>query len=125
MHDHTAHHGPCRTANNLRTAFWLNLGFTVLEIIGGLLTNSVAILSDAVHDLGDSLSLGMAWYLQRMSGRARDTLTGFSRDAWQQIEVDSFDTEQASAIRAVLCRYLTTLLDRKLQLHDYLEELGR
>ena len=41
-----------RANNDLRLAFFLNLGFTVVEIAGGLWTNSTAILSDAVHDLG-------------------------------------------------------------------------
>jgi cobalt-zinc-cadmium efflux system protein len=53
-------------------AFFLNLGFAVVELIGGLATNSVAILSDALHDFGDSLSLGVAWALQKRSGRGRD-----------------------------------------------------
>lgn len=53
------------TVENIRIAFFLNLGFTILEIVGGLLTNSVAILSDSLHDLGDTLSLGAAWYLER------------------------------------------------------------
>lgn len=44
----------------------------MLEIIGGLLINSVAILSDALHDLGDSISLGLAWYLQGVSERDED-----------------------------------------------------
>jgi len=57
---------------DIKLAFFLNLGFTILEIVGGLLTNSVAILSDALHDLGDSLSLGIAWYLSRYSERERD-----------------------------------------------------
>jgi cobalt-zinc-cadmium efflux system protein len=57
----------------LGVAFALNLAFTIIEIIGGLLTNSVAILSDAVHDAGDSLSLGLAWYLQRIANRESDT----------------------------------------------------
>ena len=57
---------------DLCLAFFLNLGFTVLEIAGGLWTNSVAILSDAVHDLGDSLSLGSAWYLDRVAQRGSD-----------------------------------------------------
>lgn len=52
-------------------AFFLNFGFTVLEIIGGVLTNSVAILSDAMHDLGDTLSLGLAWYFDRLSQKGR------------------------------------------------------
>ncbi len=59
-------------AGDLRLAFFLNLAFTLLEIVGGLWTNSLAILSDAVHDLGDSLSLGLAWYLERVSQRGRD-----------------------------------------------------
>ncbi len=50
------------------------MGFTVIEIVGGLLTNSVAILSDALHDLGDSLSLGLSWYLDRVSKQKRDEL---------------------------------------------------
>lgn len=70
MHTHqdsqSRHHHE-KSGNNLRTAFFLNLGFTVFEIIGGVLTNSVAILSDALHDLGDSLSLAIAWYLQGVS----------------------------------------------------------
>ena len=53
----------------MKVAFFLNLGFTILEIIGGLYVNSVAILSDAVHDLGDSLSLGTSWYLNHKSKR--------------------------------------------------------
>lgn len=50
----------------------MNLGFALLEIIGGLLTNSMAILSDALHDLGDSLSLGMSWYLENYSRKGED-----------------------------------------------------
>lgn len=72
-HAHAHAHGSGR---NLRTAFLLNLSFTGIELVGGLLTNSIAILSDAVHDLGDSLSLGTAWYFDRVSRRgrtARDT----------------------------------------------------
>jgi cobalt-zinc-cadmium efflux system protein len=65
MHQH-------RTTKNIRIAFLLNLGFTLAEIVGGLYTNSIAILSDAVHDLGDSISLGIAWYLENLSQRERD-----------------------------------------------------
>lgn len=63
-HNHSHAHA---TSGNIKIAFFLNLGFTVLEIFGGLLTNSIAILSDALHDFGDSLSLGMAWYLENFS----------------------------------------------------------
>lgn len=50
---------------NLKVAFFLNLCFTCLELVGGVFTNSIAIISDALHDLGDSLSLGLAWYLEK------------------------------------------------------------
>ena len=57
---------------NIITAFALNLSFAIIELIGGLLTNSVAILSDALHDFGDSLSLGVAYYLQKKSEKKGD-----------------------------------------------------
>lgn len=75
------HHGGSTSSQNLKTAFFLNAGFTVIEIIGGLFTNSVAILSDAVHDLGDTLSLGLAWYFDRYSkrGRTPESTYGYHR----------------------------------------------
>jgi cobalt-zinc-cadmium efflux system protein len=69
-HVHHRHHH--QTAAGLRTAFFLNVIFAVVEIIGGILTNSLAILSDAIHDLGDSVSLGLGWYLERYSLRESD-----------------------------------------------------
>jgi cobalt-zinc-cadmium efflux system protein len=68
----TEHESHSDSAKNISLAFFLNLSFTLLEIIGGLWTNSVAVLSDALHDLGDSISLGLAWYLERYSQRASD-----------------------------------------------------
>jgi cobalt-zinc-cadmium efflux system protein len=68
---HVRHDNPMASAKNVRFAFVLNLLFTLIEIIGGLLTNSMAILSDALHDLGDSFTLGLTWYLEKVSGRAR------------------------------------------------------
>jgi cobalt-zinc-cadmium efflux system protein len=57
------------SAGNLKIAFLLNLGFTIIEIVGGLWTNSIAILSDALHDSGDCASLGLAWYFDKLSRR--------------------------------------------------------
>ncbi len=65
-HNHHSHHN---TTKNIRTAFFLNLTFTIIELIGGVLTNSLAIMSDALHDLGDSLTLGLSWYFQKLSGK--------------------------------------------------------
>ena len=53
--------------NSIRTAFFLNLTFTVLEIIGGLISGSIAILADSLHDFADSLSLGAGWYFENKS----------------------------------------------------------
>ena len=60
------------STKNIRTAFFLNLAFAFVELIGGIITNSVAILSDAVHDFGDSISLAVAWALQKKSNKAKD-----------------------------------------------------
>jgi len=60
------------SSDNLKVAFFLNLGFTVVEVIGGFWTNSIAILTDSIHDLGDSISLGLAWYFDRLSDRQRN-----------------------------------------------------
>jgi cobalt-zinc-cadmium efflux system protein len=67
-----SHENNQQTSGNIRVAFFLNLIFTILEIFGGLWTNSLAIVSDAIHDLGDSLSLGLAWYLERYADKAED-----------------------------------------------------
>lgn len=69
-HHHHDHHD--HSEGNIKLAFWLNTGFAILEMVGGLITNSVAILSDALHDFGDSLSLGLSWYFQRKSQQKRD-----------------------------------------------------
>ena len=63
-HGHHHHHA----AGNIRAAFFLNLGFTVVEIVGGFMTNSTAILANAAHDLGDCFALGQAWYFERLAG---------------------------------------------------------
>jgi len=67
-HSHQHEH----QAGNIKVAFFLNLSFTILEIIGGFWTNSLAIFSDAIHDLGDSISLGLAWFLDRYAHREQD-----------------------------------------------------
>ncbi|MDR3653177.1 MAG: cation diffusion facilitator family transporter [Paludibacter sp.] len=74
-HDHHNHHDHHQHSDvkNIKAAFFLNLFFTLVEIVGGFLTNSVAIISDAIHDLGDCLSLGLAWYFQKVARKGSDT----------------------------------------------------
>ena len=61
-----------QNTRSIRFAFFLNLIFTLIEITGGIWTNSVAILSDALHDLGDSLTLGLTWNLEKYSQKGKD-----------------------------------------------------
>ena len=69
-HSHNHQHSG---SGGLRAAFLLNLAFTAIEIAGGFWTNSIAILTDALHDGGDCASLGLAWYLQNLSRKQPDT----------------------------------------------------
>lgn len=64
-HDHLDYDNVA--TDRIAWAFFLNVGFTIIEFIGGLLTNSTAIMANAVHDLGDSISIGLAWFLARLS----------------------------------------------------------
>jgi len=56
----------------VRFAVFLNIAFTVLELVGGLWTNSLAILSDALHDFGDSITLLVSWFFERRARRSPD-----------------------------------------------------
>lgn len=77
MHNHDNE----SSATRIGWAFFLNLGFTIIEFIGGWLTNSTAIMADAVHDLGDSLSIGLAWILSKIADKqANETYSyGYQR----------------------------------------------
>ena len=70
-----------KTEKNILLAFLLNLAFAAFEFVGGILTGSVAIASDAVHDLGDAVSIGIAFFLERKGKKQPDeTYTfGYSR----------------------------------------------
>lgn len=61
-----------KTEKNILIAFLLNLCFSIFEIVGGLFTNSIAIVSDAVHDFGDSISIGVSYLLEKKSKKKPD-----------------------------------------------------
>ena len=61
-----------KTEKGILIAFLLNLFFSVFEFIGGIVTGSVAIISDAVHDIGDAASIGAAFFLERKSKKQPD-----------------------------------------------------
>ncbi len=69
---HNHNHINSNSIKNFKVVFFLNFGFTLFEIVGGIYTNSIAIISDALHDLGDSISIGLAWYLEKYSHKKSD-----------------------------------------------------
>lgn len=72
MSRHHHHHHVDESSVRIGWAFVLNVGFTVIEFVGGWLTNSTAIMADAVHDLGDSLSIGTSWLLNKLGNKQAD-----------------------------------------------------
>jgi cobalt-zinc-cadmium efflux system protein len=70
-----------KSEKNILVAFILNFVFSVFEFVGGIYTGSVAIISDAVHDIGDAMSIGIAWVLEKKSKKAPDEryTYGYSR----------------------------------------------
>ncbi len=73
-HSHGAHHHHSHGAviGRMRFAFILNLGFALVELVGGYLTNSVAIMSDALHDFGDALAMVIAIVMEKVSHKTSD-----------------------------------------------------
>ncbi len=61
-----------KTEKNILFAFILNLAFSIFEFFGGIFTNSVAILSDSIHDMGDALSIGISFFLEKKSKKKPD-----------------------------------------------------
>jgi len=61
-----------KTERNIFIAFILNFAFSIFEFIGGLITGSIAIISDAIHDIGDATSIGISYFLERKSKKQPD-----------------------------------------------------
>ena len=61
-----------KTEKNILIAFILNLTFSLFELIGGIFTGSIAILSDSLHDIGDALSIGISYFLEKKSKQPSD-----------------------------------------------------
>lgn len=82
-HNHAHGHDHARSApfRALAIAFVLTAGFMVIEVIAGLASNSLALLSDAGHMLSDAGALALALAAQRMAERprTRERTFGFRR----------------------------------------------
>ena len=72
-----------KTEKNILLAFILNLSFSVFEFIGGTITNSVSIISDSIHDIGDALSIGISYILEHKSRKRpnQEYTYGYNVDA--------------------------------------------
>lgn len=77
MHGHDHNHA----LKNITRALVLNFIFVIIELVGAHFSGSTAIYADALHDTGDSLTLVVAWLLQRASlkKKNRDFTYGYSR----------------------------------------------
>ena len=69
-HAHAHHHGLTPGTRAFALAMLVNLAYTALEVGYGLWTNSLALLSDALHNVGDVLGLGLAWGAAVLAQRA-------------------------------------------------------
>lgn len=65
-HSHSHSHSHSDGVSNVTMAFLLNFGFSILELFGGIITGSTAILSDAVHDFGDSIALALSYIFEKI-----------------------------------------------------------
>lgn len=61
-----------KSSKNIFVAFMLNLSFSIIELVGGIFTNSISIISDSVHDFGDAISIAVAWILEKKSEKKPD-----------------------------------------------------
>ena len=91
-HSHDHNHGHDvdfssgdKASRNMKTVFFINIIFSALEFFFGVLFNSAAILSDAVHDLGDAISIGLAWFFQKISTREANEEYSFGHQRFSSL----------------------------------------
>ncbi len=78
------HHHHELNSKNLLIATILNSTITVLELIGGIISNSLALLSDAVHNLGDTIAVLLAWLANNLSKQKPNTKKTFG---YKRVEI--------------------------------------
>lgn len=63
-----------KVEKNILIAFILNILFSIFELFGGILTNSISIISDSIHDIGDAISIGISYALEKISKKEPDDI---------------------------------------------------
>jgi cobalt-zinc-cadmium efflux system protein len=77
-HDHAGHsHAAPATEGRLALAVLVNVGLTVVQVVGGILSGSLALVADALHNFSDAASLGIAWGARRIARRPADASMTF------------------------------------------------
>ena len=61
------HHHHKKAGQNLAFVFFMNLVFNIIVIVAGLATNSMAILADCIHDVSDTISIAVAWIMEKVA----------------------------------------------------------
>ncbi|WP_395375369.1 cation diffusion facilitator family transporter [Marinicella sp. W31] len=84
--DHGHDHAPKVTEDSKKRVFWAMLitaSFMLAEVIGGLLSGSLALLADAAHMLTDAAALFLSWFAFRLSQKQSDPLRSYGFDRFQ------------------------------------------
>jgi cobalt-zinc-cadmium efflux system protein len=69
-HDHS--HGDLK-GRNLAIAIVLNMGITLAQVVGGFISGSLALMSDAMHNFSDVLALIISWFASKLSKKDQTT----------------------------------------------------
>ena len=81
-HEHAAHHGHSHGEEKLSdrqlvVAVMINVLLTLAQIIGGIVSGSLALIADALHNFSDAAALFLAWFARRIGRRPADKLMTF------------------------------------------------
>ena len=95
MGNHHHHHHPPVTGRNLLLAILLNIVITAAQVVGGLISGSLSLLSDALHNLSDVLSLIISYFANRLSRRQASTNKTFG---YKRAEIIAAFVNSASLI---------------------------
>ncbi|HEY9122859.1 MAG TPA: cation diffusion facilitator family transporter [Bacteroidales bacterium] len=97
-HSHQRH---SHAGDNLLIATVLNITITIVEVAGGLLSNSIALLSDALHNFGDSIAVFLAYVSNKISQKGPSAKKTFG---YKRVEIIAAMLN--SLILVVICAYL-------------------
>lgn len=100
-----------KSEKSILIAFLLNLFFSIFELIGGAFTNSIAIISDAIHDFGDSISIGIAYLLERKSKQKPDKIYTYGYKRYSVLGAIISDTILVIGSSIVIYNAITRIIN--------------